>query len=98
MATTYLDEAERAAQVLVLDEGLALATGPPREIVAREAPRIMAVDRPGRPELAWRRGRSFREWRPGTDLVLGTIADVDLEDAVIASILRANLRQGGTKP
>ena len=35
MATTYLDEAERAANVLVLDDGRALATGTPDEIVAR---------------------------------------------------------------
>jgi ABC-2 type transport system ATP-binding protein len=98
MATTYLDEAERASQVLVLDEGVALAAGPPSEVVAREAQRIMAVDRPGRPELAWRRGRSFHEWQPGTDPLLGTRADVDLEDAVIAAILRANLHQEETTP
>jgi ABC-2 type transport system ATP-binding protein len=98
MATTYLDEAERASQVLVLDEGVPLAIGPPREIVAREAPRIMTVDRPGRPELAWRRGRSYREWQPGTDPVRGASAEVDLEDAVIAAILRANLRQQKTTP
>jgi ABC-2 type transport system ATP-binding protein len=35
IATTYLDEAERAANVLVLDDGRALATGTPDEIVAR---------------------------------------------------------------
>jgi ABC-2 type transport system ATP-binding protein len=98
MATTYLDEAERASQVLVLDEGVPLATGPPGEIVAREAPRITAVDQPGKPELAWRRGRTFREWHPGTDPVPGTIAVADLEDAVIAAILRANLRAEGTMP
>jgi ABC-2 type transport system ATP-binding protein len=96
MATTYLDEAERAAQVLVLDEGMALALGPPREIVAREAPRITAVDRPERPELAWRRGRTFREWWPDTDPVRGTQVEADLEDAVIAAILRANFRNAGT--
>ena len=98
MATTYLDEAERASQVLVLDEGVALAAGPPREIVANEAPRITAVDRPERPELAWRRGRTFHEWQPGTDPVRGTPAAVDLEDAVIAAILRASLGQEETKP
>ncbi|MGD0997891.1 MAG: ABC transporter ATP-binding protein, partial [Thermoleophilia bacterium] len=34
LATTYLDEAERAAQVLLLDEGHALATGRPEQITA----------------------------------------------------------------
>jgi ABC-2 type transport system ATP-binding protein len=96
MATTYLDEAERASQVLVLDDGLPLTIGPPSEIVAREAPRVVAVERPARPEFAWRRGRSFREWQPGSDPVAGTPAEVDLEDAVIAAILRAHLGEHGT--
>ena len=38
VATTYLDEAERAAEVLVLDDGRAVAAGPP-EAVAAALPR-----------------------------------------------------------
>jgi ribosome-dependent ATPase len=34
VATTYLDEAERAAEVLVLDGGCAVAAGPPEAVVA----------------------------------------------------------------
>jgi ABC-2 type transport system ATP-binding protein len=43
VATTYLDEAERAAEVLVLDDGRAVAAGPPEAVAAAlprpEAPR-----------------------------------------------------------
>ncbi len=41
VATTYLDEAERAADVLVLDDGRAVAAGPP-EAVAAALPRPQA--------------------------------------------------------
>jgi len=41
VATTYLDEAERAAKVLVLDDGRAVAAGPP-EAVAAALPRPQA--------------------------------------------------------
>ncbi len=41
VTTTYLDEAERAAQVLVLDDGRAVAAGPP-EAVAAALPRPLA--------------------------------------------------------
>jgi len=34
VATTYIDEAERAAHVLVLDEGRAVAAGPPETVAA----------------------------------------------------------------
>ena len=40
LTTTYLDEAERAASVLVLDEGIALAQGTPDEIIAAVPGRI----------------------------------------------------------
>ena len=34
LATTYLDDAERCASALVLDSGLALASGTPEQIIA----------------------------------------------------------------
>ena len=43
MSTTYLDEAARAARVLVLDSGLTLAEGAPAEIVAAIPGTITAV-------------------------------------------------------
>jgi ABC-2 type transport system ATP-binding protein len=97
MATTYLDEAERASRVLLLDAGVTLASGAPREIIEREAPRVIDVDRPTHPGLAWRRGRRFREWRPGTASLTGTPANIDLEDAVMAAILRAQHADDATR-
>jgi ABC-2 type transport system ATP-binding protein len=38
VSTTYLDEAERAASVLLLDEGRALAAGPPQAVAAALPP------------------------------------------------------------
>jgi len=45
VATTYLDEAERAADVLVLDDGRAVAAGPPEAVAA-------ALPRPQSPATA----------------------------------------------
>ena len=64
MSTTYLDEAARAARVLVLDAGRTLAAGAPAEIVAAVPGAIAAT--PGPPEdpderrRAWRRAGTWR--------------------------------------
>jgi ABC-2 type transport system ATP-binding protein len=68
MSTTYLDEAARAAHVLVLDAGRTLAAGTPAEIVASVPGTIVVV--PGRPadederRRAWRRAGTWRVWQP----------------------------------
>ena len=68
MSTTYLDEAARAAHVLVLDAGRTLAAGTPAEIVASVPGTIVVV--PGRPDdqderrRAWRRAGTWRVWQP----------------------------------
>jgi ABC-2 type transport system ATP-binding protein len=94
LATVYLDEAARAAGVLVLDEGRTLLAGPPAELVAAMPGRLL--DAPARPEGAegagwasWRRGPRWRLWSPDT---VGAIAgaepaEPDLEDAVIVAAL-----------
>ncbi|WP_460520905.1 ABC transporter ATP-binding protein, partial [Humibacter antri] len=69
MATTYLDEAQRAAHVLALDAGRMLASGTPDEIVAAVPGGIARLDDPSSvlPELAdrvWRRGTERRVWMP----------------------------------
>jgi ABC-2 type transport system ATP-binding protein len=86
LATTYLDEAERAAEVLVLDAGLPLLHGTPDDLL-RGAPAIVETTRPEEPERAWRRGRSFRE--PATPGAAGSLVTADLEDVVIAALLAA---------
>lgn len=95
MSTTYLDEAERASQVLVLDRGTELISGPPEVVVNSLTGTLTQAQAAVRREWAWRRGRAFREiWPdepPPADL---TVVRPDLEDVVIARTLaRTNGRE-----
>ncbi len=87
-STTYLDEAERAAAVLVLEGGRALAAGAPDDIVAGLPGRVAAAtERPSSP-YAWRRGRGWRLWAPdGVLPAFATAVDPDMADAVIVAAL-----------
>jgi ABC-2 type transport system ATP-binding protein len=93
MATTYLDEAARAARVVVLDRGRVLAAGTPAEIVASVPGTITAV--PGRPDdederrRCWRRAGSWRVWQPAGERAPGITPD--LQDAVCVAELQAEL-------
>ena len=96
MSTTYLDEAARAAHVLVLDTGRTLAEGTPAEIVASVPGTIAVVaDRPdGADERrrAWRRAGTWRVWQPGAvGLPARELVTPDLQDAVCVAALRAEL-------
>ncbi|HUL24956.1 MAG TPA: ABC transporter ATP-binding protein [Streptosporangiaceae bacterium] len=67
LATSYLDEAERAVAVLALDAGRELGAGTPDEIVAAMPGTLRVSDT--RPEgeagrRAWRRGGRWRIWDP----------------------------------
>jgi ABC-2 type transport system ATP-binding protein len=67
LATTYLDEAERAASVLVLDDGMVLARGTPDEIIAAVPGRIESAQQRPRGDSArraWRRAGTWRIWVP----------------------------------
>jgi ABC-2 type transport system ATP-binding protein len=86
LATTYLDEAERAAEVLVLDGGRVLLRGTPDDL-RRHAPAVVETDRPADPARAWRRGRRFRE--PAPPGATAGVVPADLEDVVIAALLAA---------
>jgi ABC-2 type transport system ATP-binding protein len=93
VATTYLDEAERAASVLVLDRGRSLLQGTPDEVVA--ATPGLVVEGTARPEglAAWRRGARWRAWSPDGAAPPGTSpVTLDLEDAVIVAQLREDRR------
>jgi ABC-2 type transport system ATP-binding protein len=97
LATTYLDEAERCASVLVLDSGTELASGTPDQIVAAMPGVLRSV--PARPdgtaaERAWRRAGRWREWDPGTQAAQAGNASAgnglitpDLQDAVTVAAL-----------
>jgi ABC-2 type transport system ATP-binding protein len=89
MSTTYLDEAERVASVLVLDAGRVLYSGDPAGIAAAVpgsvVRRVAAPDAAARAST-WRRGREFHSWTPGVPDA-GPAIVPDLEDAVIALTL-----------
>ena len=76
LSTSYLDEAERAASVLVLDDGQPLSAGTPAEIAA-QVPGVIRI-LPGRPSgaersRAWLRAGQWRLWIPsGTEEAAGT--------------------------
>src|SRR5215831_17959148 len=105
LATSYLDEAERAIDVLALDAGRELAAGTPEEIVAAMPGTLRVSD--ARPEgearrRAWRRGGRWRIWdppgtaggagRPGQPVpeAAEEVAP-DLQDAVTVAILAREL-------
>ena len=95
LATTYLDDAQRASTVLVLDEGRSLAAGRPDQIVAGMPGSVVVTagepDGPARAR-AWRRGSSWRLWcPPGTDCPADPVA-VDLQDAVTVAALARELQ------
>ena len=89
LATTYLDEAERVHDVLVLDEGRVLLHGSPSEVLAAAPGTVALVESAAEPSLAWRRGRSVHEWHAGPARAGDVVVDVDLEDAVIAAALES---------
>jgi ABC-type multidrug transport system ATPase subunit len=95
-ATSYLDEAERALTVLVLDAGRELAGGTPAQITAAMPGTLRAAgERPTGEEgrRSWRRGRRWRVWDPAGQQP--GIAP-DLQDAVtVASLARELASVGG---
>ncbi len=105
MSSTYMDEAERAGHVLVLDQGHALVAGPPAQVVAGLRGVLTEGARPQRTQWAWRRGPVYREYWPdglgGSDGALGLppagqrVVDPGLEDVVIAGELIAVHGAGG---
>ena len=91
MSTTYLDEAERAAHLVVLDRGRVLVQGSYDQVRANFAGVITRTGQPVRAEWAWRRGRVLHEYWPDaapsapSDPPAGTtVVAPDLEDIVIA--------------
>lgn len=86
-ATTYLDEAERAGSVLLLDRGRVLASGDPSSIVAGIPGSVTEGDAPTDRSTAWRRGRRWRQWDPVGQA--GNGHDTTLEDAAIVHELAA---------
>jgi len=95
VATTYLDEAERAAEVLVLDDGRAVAAGPPKAVAAAlprpEAPasaRASAAPARGANEAPLAEARAVTR-RFGA-VVAVEAADLVVRDGEVVGLLGAN--------
>jgi ABC-2 type transport system ATP-binding protein len=88
IATSYVDEAERAEEVVVLSEGRTIATGTSEAIIAAAPGRIFASTRRPSGLHAWRRGRTWHVWSSdGSEVPGADAATIDLEDAVIIAEL-----------
>jgi ABC-2 type transport system ATP-binding protein len=85
MSTTYLDEAERAASLLALEDGRTLASGTLQDVLDSFAGAITRTAAPHRRAWAWRRGREYHEYWPATiDVPINSVVVTpDLEDVVI---------------
>jgi ABC-2 type transport system ATP-binding protein len=101
LATSYLDEAERAHHVLVLDAGSELASGTADQIVAAMRGTLTVADtRPAGEagQRAWRREGRWRIWDPGADggndRGRGAVRP-DLQDAVTVAALARELAYAG---
>jgi ABC-2 type transport system ATP-binding protein len=94
LATCYVDEAERAATVVVLSDGQVLVEGSPEEVVARTPGVVVSSAARLDPVRSWLRGTRWRTWSPDGTVPPGAArAEPDLEDAVIVAEL-ARLRHG----
>ncbi len=89
-ATTYIDEADRADQVLVLDQGRSLWWGAPEDLVARTPGIVVSAATQPVGLDVWRRGAGWRAWSPGATVPAAATAVVpDLKDAVIVASFAA---------
>jgi ABC-2 type transport system ATP-binding protein len=90
LSSTYIDEAERAAAVCVLDRGVVLLQGPPDAVVdtVRDHIYVLPVDVPRPPTGCWRRGATWRLYAAAGAPAGATPVAADLNDAVIAAALR----------
>jgi ABC-2 type transport system ATP-binding protein len=94
MSTTYLDEAERATRLVVLDRGEVVVAGTPTDVVTGFRELITSAASPARRQWSWRRGRVVHELWPATgERPPAEVTQVapDLEDVVIAMALHRRL-------
>jgi ABC-2 type transport system ATP-binding protein len=89
VSTTYVNEAARAAQVVLLEAGQAVASGSPAQILNDIPGKLGVMDGTERPTpLSWRRGATWRVWGPNGTLPEGALpVTPDFEDAVVAATL-----------
>jgi ABC-2 type transport system ATP-binding protein len=89
VSTTYVNEAARAASVVLLEGGKVLASGSPDDILHAVPGAIGAVQGDARPgPLSWRRGARWQVWAPTGRLPDGVRpVQPDFEDAVVVAAL-----------
>jgi ABC-2 type transport system ATP-binding protein len=94
VATTYVNEAARAACVVLLEAGQVLASGSPRDLLRGVPGAVGTVQGAVRPTaLSWRRGTGWRVWFPRDGLPAGVqLVDPDFEDAVVIAALASGLK------
>jgi len=85
VSTTYVDEAQRASSVLLLEQGRAIAMGSPFSIIEAIPGKLGVVSSPAQPAgLSWRWGKSWRLWAPSGALPDGVEPlRPGFEDAVV---------------
>jgi ABC-2 type transport system ATP-binding protein len=88
MAASYIDEAERAEHVVVLDQGRLLVAGRPDEVIDSVPGAVLTTSRRPDSSLRWRRGSSWRMWSPtGASSTGARRIEPDLEDAVVVAAM-----------
>jgi ABC-2 type transport system ATP-binding protein len=91
VATTYVNEAARAASVVLLEAGTVLASGAPDGILRGIPGAVGCTSADGGrapTALSWRRGVRWRVWAPSGELPAGVEpVSPDFEDAVVVAEL-----------
>lgn len=100
LATTYLDEAERAGRLFFLADGTTLAHGAPDEVLAAMPGHLWRQTNPDHTTPArthqWQRGRELYRWTSAEESAAPKgfrTAQPDLENASIAFQLAADTRE-----
>lgn len=93
MASTYLDEAERASSVLVLDGGRPLLQGTPGEVLDGMPGHVAVAASRDDAQTTWRRGRTVRQWS-AEEPPPGEPRAADLEDAVVGAAIAKEAGRG----
>lgn len=93
IATSYVDEAERAEQLVALADGVTLLQGAPTDIVASLPGTLFSSPTKPHARFTWRRGATWRTWLAEGAAPRGaTRVEPDLEDAVVVAELTQGLR------
>jgi ABC-2 type transport system ATP-binding protein len=97
VSTTYVNEAARAALMVLLEAGRVAASGSPAQILKDVPGALGVMDAAERPTaLSWRRGVTWRVWDPSGALPQDARpVEPDFEDAVVAATLASEQRSQG---